>query len=407
MQSIQALRERRNEFAKQTRALLENNPGDKWNGDLQKQYDNNLAEIERSDAEIGRIQKVLDLQAEQTFIDAAADITLSKTGDKKAVSEARQLYNKWLRGGNEALSAAELKSFRNTMSTTTTTQGGHTVQTEIAATLVDALKDFGGMREAAEVLRTAQGNPLSFPSSDGTAETGEQIAENTTATGLDPSFGTVALSVYKFSSKIIACPIELLQDTSIDMEAFIRTRIQQRLGRITNTRFTTGTGSSQPNGVVTAAGVGKTGTTGQTLTVIVDDLIDLVHSVDPAYRASNRCRFMMNDASLKVIRKLKDTAGRPIFLPGYDGLTGPMGDMVLGYPVTINQDIAVMAANAKSIAFGDFWYYKIRDVMEATLFRFTDSKYTELGQVGFLAWMRSGGNLVDTGAVKFYQNSAT
>jgi HK97 family phage major capsid protein len=407
MQSIQALRERRNEFAKQTRALMEINPGDKWNADLQKTYDNNLAQIDRDDAEIGRIQKVLDLQAEERFIDAAADVALSKTGDKKAMSESRQLYVKWLRGGNEALSAAEMKSFRNTMSTTTTTQGGHTVQTDIAETLVDALKDFGGMREAAEVLRTAQGNPLSFPSSDGTAETGEQIAENVTATGLDPSFGTVPLNVYKFSSKIIACPIELLQDTSIDMEAFIRTRIQQRLGRITNTRFTTGTGSSQPNGVVTAAGVGKTGTSGQTVTVIVDDLIDLVHSVDPAYRKSGRGRFMMNDLSLRNVRKLKDTTGRPIFMPGYDGLGVDMGDMVLGFPVTVNQDIAVMAANAKSIAFGDFWYYKIRDVMEATLFRFTDSKYTELGQVGFLAWMRSGGNLVDTNAVKFYQNSAT
>jgi HK97 family phage major capsid protein len=192
------------------------------------------------------------------------------------------------------------------------------------------------------------------------------------------------------------------------MEAFIRNRLAQRIGRITNQHFTTGTGTGQPRGVVTAASLGKAGQTGQTTTVIFDDLVDLVHSVDPAYREGGRCMFMMNDASLKVVRKLKDSQGRPIFLPGWDGLAGPMPDTLLGYPVQVNQDVAVMAANAKSILFGDFTYYKIRDVMEVTLFRFDDSAYIKLGQIGFLAWMRSGGNFVDVGgAVKYYQNSAT
>lgn len=84
-----------------------------------------------------------------------------------------------------------------------------------------------------------------------------------------------------------------------------------------------------------------------------------------------------------------------------------MPDSLLGYGITINQDVATMAASAKSILFGDFSKYIIRDVMSATLFRFTDSAYAKLGQVGFLMWARSGGNLVDTGAVKYYANSAT
>jgi HK97 family phage major capsid protein len=407
MESIQALRERRNEISKQTHALMANNPGDKWDDGRQKEYDNNIADIERTDAAISRIQKILDLQADQAFPEAAREIAKAKAGSKKISDEVHAIYDKWLRGGDTAVAAQEWGLIRNTMSTTTTTQGGFTVQTDIAADLADALKAFGGMREAGEVFRTAAGNPLSFPTSDGTNEIGEQIAENITPTNQDPTFGTAPLNVYKFGSKDIGCPIELLQDSSIDIEAFLRTRIQQRLGRITNQRFTTGTGVAQPNGVITAAAVGKTGIAGQTLTVIADDLIDLIHSVDPAYRALNRCRFMMNDQSLKVIRKLKDTTGRPIFMPGYEGLSAGMSDSILGYPVTINQDVAVMAANAKSIAFGDFWFYKIRDVMDATLFRFTDSAYTKLGQVGFLAWMRSGGNLIDTSAVKLYQNSAT
>ena len=117
---------------------------------------------------------------------------------------------------------------------------------------------------------------------------------------------------------------------------------------------------------------------------------------------------MMNDASLKVIRKLKDSQNRPVFIPGWEGLGGAMPDTILGYPVTINQDVATMAANAKSILFGDFTFYKIRDAMDLTMFRFDDSAYIKLGQIGFLAWQRCGGNFVDVGgAVKYYANSAT
>jgi HK97 family phage major capsid protein len=126
----------------------------------------------------------------------------------------------------------------------------------------------------------------------------------------------------------------------------------------------------------------------------------------------------------RALRKLKDTAGRPIWLPSYDagisnlsrsaqqgGFTGQEApvvyDYLLGYPVWVNNDMAVPAASAKSMLFGDLSYYKIRDAMDVLLFRFTDSAYAKLGQVGFLAWLRTGGNLVDTAAVKYYQNSAT
>ena len=181
----------------------------------------------------------------------------------------------------------------------------------------------------------------------------------------------------------------------------------EALGRGINAHLTTGTGTGQPRGILADSVSGKVGTTGQTTTVIFDDLVDLIHSVDPEYRKSPSVRFMMHDLSLAKVRKLKDSQGRPIFLPGYDGLGRVMPDTVLGYPVTVNQDVAQMAANAKSILFGDFSMYYIRDCMDVTMFRFTDSAYIKLGQIGFLAWMRSGGNLLDTGAIKYYANSAT
>ena len=407
MQSIQALRERRASLAQNLHKLLEDNPGAKWNADHQAAYDQSMAEIENVDAEVKRINAVLEAIKDNAETDAIRNAVEKKSHDQKRPDHLNAFW-KLMKNGEKLMTPEEWGVLRNTMSVGTASQGGYTVPTEVATSVADALKAYGGMRSVAEVFRTASGNDINFPTSDGTSETGELIGENTTATGADPSFGVVTLKTYKFSSKVVAVPFELLQDTSIDMEGFIRSRLATRLGRVTNTYFTTGTGTAQPNGIVTAAGSGKVGTTGQTATVIFEDLVDLVHSVDPAYRALGNCRFMMNDASLKVIRKLKDSQGRPIFLPGYDGLAGPMPDTLLGYPITINQDVATMAANATSILFGDFSYYKIRDAMDMQMFRFDDSAYIKLGQIGFLAWMRSGGNFVDVGgAVKYYANSAT
>lgn len=403
--SIQALRERRSAKAKELRNVMDQNPGATWNAEHQKLYDEGMAEIERIDAEISRRQKVLDLDVERELRTAGVR-GMDDDGDK---TDEKHVFRAWACRGWDGMSAAQQQAFRNTLSTTTGSEGGYTVQSDVAKALQDALKAYGGVRSVADVFTTAQGNPLSYPTSDGTSETGELIAENTTATAADPTFGTVALPVYKFSSKIVAVPFELLQDSSIDIEAMVIKRLGQRIGRATNTYFTTGTGTSQPRGVSVAAGSGKVGTTGQTLTVIYDDLIDLQHSVDPAYRQAGTCSFMMADSSLKVIRKLKDGQSRPIFVPGYEtGRPGGEPDTLLGSPVVINQDVAAMAANAKSILFGDFKHYKIRDAMSFTLFRFTDSAYAKLGQVGFLAWARSGGNYVDVGnSLKYYQNSAT
>lgn len=405
MQSIQALRERIAARTQEVRKLVEaNNEG--WKPEHQAAYDAGMTEIEDLKAQIKRLEATIAADADMQQVEAIAQAAGRKAPAGKG-GRAEELYNRFLRDGDKAITAEEWREIRATMSTTTGSEGGLTVQAEVANRVIDALKAFGGMRAVSEVIRTAMGSDMSWPGSDGTAEVGEIIAQNATATAADPSFTSVSVVTYKFSSKIVAVPFELLQDSQIDVAAFVEKRLVQRIGRITNQMFTTGTGTSQPRGVVTGAGLGKTGTTGQTTSVIFDDLMDLVHSVDPAYRAAPNVGFMMADSSLKVVRKLKDSQGRPIFLPGYDGLGGAIGDRLFGYPVTINQDVAVMAANAKSILFGDFGQYLIRDVMAPTLFRFEDSAYAKLGQIGFLMWHRAGGNLLDAAAVKYYANSAT
>lgn len=405
--SLQELREKRANIGKNLSDLVNKA---EWNpAKDQEIYDQGMAEIDAIDASIKRIETVNALTASRINDERAIEAVDRAARDTR--SEGAKLYSKWLRGGDKALTAEDWTTIRNTMSTTTNSEGGFTVATEVANQVLDALKQYGGMRAVAEVMRTTQGNPMNFPTSDGTAEVGEIIAENTTATAADIVFGTKALPVYKYSSKIVAVPFELLQDSNVDVEAFVRQRLVTRLGRITNTHFTTGTGTNQPTGIITAATTGITAanSTSQVTAIVYDSVIDLIHSVDPAYRALGNCRFMMNDASIKVLRKVKDGQSRPIFVPGYEmGVPGGAPDTLCGYPIQVNQDVAVMAASAKSIAFGDFSLYKIRDVMEITTFRFTDSAYAKLGQVGFLAWMRSGGNFIDVGgAVKLFVNAAS
>ena len=405
--SLQELRQRRSALAKELNDLMEGPAKNAWLPEHQSKYDSGMAEIESLNASITRTVALHEAMANDNLQSQVTEAAHRIERDNPQ-SASSKLFAKWLRGGDNAISAEEWANIRATMSTTTGSEGGFTVQTDVAKSIAEALKLYGGIRDVATVITTEAGNPMNWPTSDGTSETGEQVAENTAATSADIVFGSVALNTYKYSSKVVAVPIELLQDSSINIEEFVRNRLVQRIGRITNTKFTLGTGTSEPRGVVTAAGSGKVGSTGQTLTVIFDDIVSLIHSVDPAYRKLGRCEFMMNDSSMKVVRLLKDTTGRPIYLPGYQGLAGDLPDTLMGYKININQDIAVMAANAKSILFGDFSFYVIRDALQNTFLRFTDSAYAKNGQVGFLMFARCGGNYTDVGGgVKYYQNSAT
>jgi len=400
--SIQSLRERRAELSKQARNLHEQHPGATWSPEHTAQFDALMDQVSNVDEQIKRFQKAQELDADSQLVDA---VEASARPGKKARSAA---FAKLMLHGENALSDSERRLVLNTMSTTTGSEGGFTVQTEVSSQLVEALKFFGGMREASQVIVTGKGNPMNWPTTDGTAEVGEIVAENVLATDLDIAFGQVALNPFKYSSKVVTVPIELLQDSEVDIEALVMRRLAERIGRITNQHFTTGTGTGQPRGVATASTQGKVGLSGQTTSVIYDDLVDLQHSVNRSYRRN--ARWMFNDLTLRQIRKVKDTQGRPIFVPGYEqGNPAGEPDRLLGAPITINDDVAVMAANARSILFGDFSYYLIRDVLDLQLLRFTDSAYAKRGQVGYLGWFRAGGNYIDAGggAIKHYANSAT
>jgi HK97 family phage major capsid protein len=279
---------------------------------------------------------------------------------------------------------------RRALATTSGSVGGYTVPDETMRALEVALLQFGGMREVATVLRTDTGAALPIPTVDDTGNVGEIIGENTTINNQDVAFGQVVLGAFKYSSKKVLVSVELLQDNAINLASFLGTALGQRIGRITNQHFTTGGGTTEPNGIVTAA-------TDSGISVAADDaiaygeLVDFQHSVDPAYRRN--ARWMFRDSSLAALKKLVDGDGRLIWQMNAS-VREP--DTILGSPFVINQDVAAMGANAKAFLYGDLSKYIIRDVRDITLLRL-DERYAELHQVAFFAFSRHDGDLLDAG----------
>jgi HK97 family phage major capsid protein len=266
--------------------------------------------------------------------------------------------------------------------------GGYTVPAGFLNQLEASLLTFGGMREVATVLRTAEGNSLPIPTVSDHANVGAILSENSQVAEQDVTFGQITLGAYKYSSKLIRVSAELLQDSAIDLESFIGGALGERIARILNTHFTTGDNSSKPQGI-SASGAGITAASATAITY--GELVELQHSVDPAYRAN--ARFMMHDSTFKAIRKLLDSQNRPIFQPD---ISASSPGTLLGSPVVINQDCATIAASAKAVYFGDFSKYIIRDVQDFTLLRL-EERYADYHQVGFVGFSRHDGRILDAG----------
>lgn len=268
--------------------------------------------------------------------------------------------------------------------------GGALIPDGFVNNLEMALLQFGGMRTVADVLRTDTGNNIPWPTSNDTSNEGAILGEATTVgSSVDPTFGATTFHAYKYSSKLVQVAVELLEDSAFNLAAELGRMLGERIGRITNRHFTVGTGASQPWGLVPSATVGVT--TASASAIAADEILTLVHAVDPAYRPGSV--FMMLDSTLLALRKLKDGNGQYLWQPGFQA---GMPDMLLGYPVVANQHMAAIAASAKVIAFGALNKYKIRDVSGFRLRRLVE-RYADTDQEGFIAFSRHDGNLLDAG----------
>lgn len=412
---IRELRQDRYKLIQEARAIYDE--ADKADreptAEEETRFDALMGDADKLESRIRREERLLDAETQmeerREAKATAARQPEDRTEEPEEEREKRhsEAFRSYLIHGERDMPSeqrAALQEFR-AQSVGTATAGGYTVPEGFWNQLEESLLAYGGMRETARVIQTASGNDLPIPTVDDTAQKGAILAENAQVAEQDVTFGQVTLNAYKYTSKLVRVSMELMQDSAFDMEAYLARALGERIARITNEHFTTGTGTAQPNGVVTASSAGVTGATGQTTSVTYDDLVDLEHSIDPAYRRGNSVRWMFADSTLKALKKLVDGNSNPIWLPG---LAVREPDTILGYPYVINQDVADMAASAKSILFGDFSKYWIRDVLGVQVVRFGE-KYMDYLQVGFLAFSRHDGELIDAGTdpIKHYANSAS
>lgn len=289
--------------------------------------------------------------------------------------------------------------------TTTTTGGGYTIPRGFQAELEKGLLEYGGMFEAARMIRTSSGNTIDWPTTNDTSNKAYLIAESTDAATSAAAvvFGQQQFEAYKYTSGLVQIPRELVEDSAFDILSEIRALLVERIWRGLNEAFTTANGSSKPKGIVTAATYFET----TTAAITADNLVDLLHSVDPAYRKMPGCKFMFHDSTLKAIKKLSHGTSddRPLWLPS---IRDNEPSTLYGHGYIINQDMAQLGDGAKWALFGDFKKYIIRMVNDMRIVRL-DERYAELDQVAFVVFLRVDGDLLNAGTnpVKYSRVDAT
>ena len=295
----------------------------------------------------------------------------------------------------------------NTMSTTTGSQGGYVVPQGFSGLLEEAKKWFGGIEGVVGKFESETGNPWPWPTVNDTTNRGRIIGQNQQVVETDLVFGQTTFNAFIGSSDLILIPLALLQDSYFDIDGMVSRLLGIRMGRLYNWKCTLGTGTNEPTGIVLAAvasGNILTLSAGSTASVAYNNLIDLEHSVDPAYRENDTSRFMFSDTMLKLLKKLVDSNNRPLWQPGLTAsfqhgaavMTGSK-PKILEHEYVINNDMAIPSASAYSGLFGDMDTFKVRQVTGGTTVLRLVERYADYMQIGFIAFQRFDSNLVDAG----------
>lgn len=363
-----------------------------------------VATYEKMEADVVNLGKEIDRLERQQALDAelnkpvntpitgkpAAPAGEEKTG--RATVEYRKSF--W----NVMRSKMPSPEVMNALQVGTDSEGGYLVPDEFKRTLVEALEEQNIFRTLAHVIQTSSGDrKIPVVASKGSAS---WVDEEGAIPESDDSFGQVSIGAYKLGT-MIKVSEELLNDSVFDLEAYISREFARRIGNKEEEAFFTGDGTGKPLGVLAETGgaeVGVTATAAAAFTA--DEIFDLFYSLKAPYRRS--AVFVMNDASVKALRKLKDNNGQYLWQPS---LTAGAPDTLLNRPVYTSAFMPALAAGAKSILFGDLSYYWVAD-RQGRSFRRLGELYAPTGQVGFLATQRVDGRLILPEAVKVMQQKS-
>ena len=270
-------------------------------------------------------------------------------------------------------------------------EGGYLVPDEYEKKLVEGLEDEVFFREMAHVIRTSSGD-RKIPIITGHGEAawldeGEQFTES------DDTFGQTSISAYKLGT-LIKVSDELLNDSVFDLAGYISREFARRIGAKEEEAFFIGDGKGKPTGIFDTKGGAQTGVTTSGTGITFDDVMDLYYSLRAPYR--NKASWILNDSTVKAIRKLKDANGHYIWQPS---VREGEPDRILNRPYKTSIYVPELAAGNRVMSFGDYSYYWIAD-RQGRSFKRLNELYATTGHVGFLACERLDGKLILPEAVK-------
>jgi HK97 family phage major capsid protein len=367
--------------------------------DLTQEDKDQYAAIERDFEKVDAEYRLYKKQEERELGNAEKrdkEVRKVETPEKEARAQA---YRHYLQHGFKMDNApADIRSILEAeyraQSTLTDAAGGFTIPDEYRAQLIETMKDFGGIYSISNVVPTANGATLIFPTNDDTANSAAYVDELVEAgNAADLVFGQIKVGAHVLSSGELVISNQLLQDSAFNMEQLISRKLGERFGRKTADVLINGTGVNQPQGVLT--GAAASGVTAAAASVSFDNLIDLQHSVDRAYR--NNLRFVFNDSTLSVLRKIKDSDGQYIWQMGTrDGAPAT----ILGIPYVVDQAMPTIGTGKKSILIGDFSKYMVREVRNVSIQKLVEKHATKYA-VSFIGFLRHDAKVMDANAIKF------
>lgn len=363
-------------------------------------YDKMEADVVALGHEIDRLEKqeALDRELSKPLnmpLTGRPNIPGMETRSGRASDEYRKAFwNAMRTRSGEGLDPV----IKNALQIGTDTEGGYLVPDEFERTLVDTLEDENIFRRLSNVITTSSGDrKIPVVASKGTAS---WIDEEGAIPESDDSFGQVSIGAYKLGT-MIKVSEELLNDSVFNLENYIAKEFARRIGNKEEDTFFTGDGSGKPTGILAATGGAQLGVTTASATAItIDEILDLFYSLKAPYR--NKAVFVMNDATVKAIRKLKDGQGQYLWQPSLQAGTP---DTILNRPLYTSAYVPAIAVSAKTVAFGDFGYYWVAD-RQGRVFKRLNELYAATGQVGFVATQRVDGKLILPEAIKVLQQKA-